>query len=124
MENLAYSILAVAFLLIAIVGYGCILEKLKKNPGFNFYTAILVACVFLLIFLVLNAIYGLSALVFEGFQEEPYKLEFKDCVNTVTQVLTFIVTTGLAIVPFIFSKYKDIKDKQKETTESTEPSKD
>lgn len=116
MNTISYSIIALVLVLLVIVVYGCILEKLKKKPGLNFWTAFLIVCVFLLIFGVLNAIYSLSSVIFEGFQEEPYKLEFKDCVNTVTQVVTFLVTTGLALVPFISSKYKDFKNELKKPT--------
>lgn len=75
----------------------------------------------LLIFIALDFIYGFSSIIWENLKSEPYMLEFKDCVNTITQVVTFLGSSTIAAVSLYlsFGKKNDKQTNEKPVNEDS-----
>lgn len=89
----------------------CLIAFYTKSRKAEF--AYYVSAVFLVVTIALLFILELSNIIFMGYANDPYGLDFKDCIGLVTQVITFLGSTSLAVITFLYNKSKDQKqDKQ------------
>lgn len=79
----------------------CIIENKKRYDFCTFVFLSSVACIFILglIYMVFN----ISEMIFEEYGNCTNKLEYKDCLNTVTQLFTFIGSTSIAAISLYLS---------------------
>ncbi len=114
--NLYISVIA-----LLIVCFSAVVLVLKQNGKLQSKKSddiiFIIFCGFgiaLLIFIALDVTYYYSLIAWEKFKLEPYKLEFKDCLNATTQIVTFLGSTTIAaITAYLTLKKKNGENKPK-----------
>lgn len=84
-------------------------EQYQKSQ-ICFYFALVVCIICLSIMLILY----LSGIIFSNYEalkenEKDYGITFTDCINLVTQVVTFLGTAGLTLGTFMYTNSKKLK---------------